>query len=348
MDNAKERNIKVLVLGPTPPPIGGCSVLVEQFINYLEKERVDYNCIDTSFKGKAADKIYKFVCIIAKCIWNIRRAKSVTLHCSTKMVYTLGPIVLTFCKLSNSSLVIRKFGGSFHKTYEESSYIKKQIIYTVIQNADTLFCETIDMMRYFSDTKSINNVKWLPNSRKKYGSVTTPKPGSKVVYVGQIKYEKGIIELVKAVTFASNNITVKFYGPVGKKIERDFLSRLEESESCWYEGIVNFHSVQSVLSDHDILALPSRWPHEGYPGVIIEAFMCGLPVVVSRAGAIPEIVTEKNGCFVDSESPKEIANAIDSLVSDKMMYKSIRKNNLKVGCCFDSSMWSKALLDECG
>jgi glycosyltransferase involved in cell wall biosynthesis len=64
----------------------------------------------------------------------------------------------------------------------------------------------------------------------------------------------------------------------------------------------------------DIFALPSRG--DCMPQAVIEAIACGLPVVATRVGAIPEMVTDGvNGYLVPARDPRALAGAIGSLVS---------------------------------
>jgi len=52
--------------------------------------------------------------------------------------------------------------------------------------------------------------------------------------------------------------------------------------------------------------------------VVIEAGLCGAPVVVGRHGGVVEIVThELTGLLIDPRSPEEAAKAVDRLLSDR-------------------------------
>jgi len=63
----------------------------------------------------------------------------------------------------------------------------------------------------------------------------------------------------------------------------------------------------------DIFALPSRG--DCMPQAVIEAIACGLPVVATRVGAIPEMVSDGvNGHLVPAKQPRALAEAIGSLV----------------------------------
>lgn len=63
----------------------------------------------------------------------------------------------------------------------------------------------------------------------------------------------------------------------------------------------------------DIFVLPSRG--DCMPQAVTEALACGLPVVATRVGAIPEMVTDGvNGYLVRAHEPRALAGAIDSLV----------------------------------
>jgi glycosyltransferase involved in cell wall biosynthesis len=62
-----------------------------------------------------------------------------------------------------------------------------------------------------------------------------------------------------------------------------------------------------------IFALPSRG--DCMPQAVIEAIACGLPVVATRVGAIPEMVTDGvNGYLVPAREPRALAEAIGALV----------------------------------
>jgi glycosyltransferase involved in cell wall biosynthesis len=63
------------------------------------------------------------------------------------------------------------------------------------------------------------------------------------------------------------------------------------------------------MSAVDVFCLPSR--NEGCPNVILEALASGKPVVASRVGGIPELLTDgENGYLVPSEDPAALAGAL--------------------------------------
>ena len=66
---------------------------------------------------------------------------------------------------------------------------------------------------------------------------------------------------------------------------------------------------------------------EGIPVVLMEAMACGLPVVATRAGAVPEIVKD---ILVDEKSPEALANAIRHLAEQPDMRKRQGKFNCEL------------------
>jgi len=66
----------------------------------------------------------------------------------------------------------------------------------------------------------------------------------------------------------------------------------------------------------DLFVLPSL--HEGIPMVILEAMALGRPVVASRVGGIPEVITDTvHGLLVSAGDPAGIAQACLKLVGDR-------------------------------
>jgi glycosyltransferase involved in cell wall biosynthesis len=79
---------------------------------------------------------------------------------------------------------------------------------------------------------------------------------------------------------------------------------------------------QTVMPLLDVLALPSI--REGQPMVILEAFACGVPVIASAVGGIPETVTAgKTGYLLDAPSSDELARHIGVLMDDPQLHREM-------------------------
>jgi glycosyltransferase involved in cell wall biosynthesis len=71
--------------------------------------------------------------------------------------------------------------------------------------------------------------------------------------------------------------------------------------------------VLDVLPAFDVFALPSRY--EGLPTAIVEAMICGVPVVASAVNAVPELVVPgETGLLVPPQRPGLLAGAIRYLL----------------------------------
>src|SRR5690606_1294975 len=76
------------------------------------------------------------------------------------------------------------------------------------------------------------------------------------------------------------------------------------------------------MLDADVLALCSE--DEGIPNVVQEAMICGLPVIVSTAGGLPEIIRHgETGWIVDSDDPVHWAMGIIKLQEDTALRSAL-------------------------
>lgn len=75
----------------------------------------------------------------------------------------------------------------------------------------------------------------------------------------------------------------------------------------------------------DIFVLPSHY--EGYGMVVAEALSFGLPVVSTRAGAIPEVLGDA-GILVEAGSVADLSRALDALVRDSDERLALRERAL--------------------
>jgi glycosyltransferase involved in cell wall biosynthesis len=74
-------------------------------------------------------------------------------------------------------------------------------------------------------------------------------------------------------------------------------------------------SVGAYLSALDVFVLPSLW--EALPLGPIEAMMCGIPVVATDVGGVPEIIDhQRTGLLVPAGNADALASALGALMAD--------------------------------
>jgi len=90
-------------------------------------------------------------------------------------------------------------------------------------------------------------------------------------------------------------------------------------------GALKNTEVIPTLNRYDVLLLPTFYKGEGYPGIIIEAYSLGIPVITTPWQGIVEIVDEgKTGIFAEIQNAESLTTAIKSI--DKLQYKNLSTN----------------------
>jgi len=153
-----------------------------------------------------------------------------------------------------------------------------------------------------------------------------------IIFVGTLRKVKGVEYLIRAMRIVALRRTGVRLVLVGDGEERPFLedltARLSLSDIVTFVGRIPNERVPDYLTAAHVFVLPSL--SEGFPGVILEAMACGLPIVSTRVGGLPEIVEDgKNGFLVESRSPDEIAEKVILLLEDDSLRTEIADANRK-------------------
>ena len=106
---------------------------------------------------------------------------------------------------------------------------------------------------------------------------------------------------------------------------RERLAPLLEQPGVYLRGPVPHDRIPATLAALDILVVPSVWP-ENSPLVIHEAFLAGVPVVASRIGGIPELVSDgTNGLLFRPGDADDLRRALTRLVEDPELLARLRQ-----------------------
>src|SRR5262249_36913870 len=119
--------------------------------------------------------------------------------------------------------------------------------------------------------------------------------GDRIVgFVGRLVPEKGLHVLLAAMKRLPSHVECLIIGDGPMRAELELWSSLPElSGRIHLIDPINPHELVNYLNCMDVLALPSLTaPHwkEQYGRIIAEAMACGVPVVGSDSGAIPEVI----------------------------------------------------------
>jgi glycosyltransferase involved in cell wall biosynthesis len=166
--------------------------------------------------------------------------------------------------------------------------------------------------------------------------------GQYVLSVGRLSHEKGLPTFLRAMLGTNIPVRVAGTGPV-----EDELRKLAEKDggSIVLEGHCDGDRLAELYRNAAFVVVPSEW-YENAPMSILESFAYGKPVIGTRIGGIPELITEgEHGALVEPGSPDALRTAIQRLWNDRRAQSEMgRKARWLIETKFSQESRSRSLL----
>ncbi len=177
----------------------------------------------------------------------------------------------------------------------------------------------------------------LEDSRALRRQLNLPEDRFIVLFVGQIKLGKGILDLVDAfkiirdqqrfekmpqLVVAGRALEISFQEKVHEKINTNGLS------DC-VTLIGQQPQIQLWMQCADAIVLPSHEGTEGLGRVLFEGMMCGAVGITTNISGTNEVVSNEVGFLVPEKNPLELANAITHLAKNPELKKELRQKSIK-------------------
>jgi glycosyltransferase involved in cell wall biosynthesis len=151
----------------------------------------------------------------------------------------------------------------------------------------------------------------------------------RIAYIGQIIPIKGVHTLLLA--YLASGLTTEaelvIYGDPSKSPE--YFNWLQEQVSgqkaaVQFKGAFSHHQLGEVLSDIDLLVVPSLW-HENNPRVIQEGFAAKIPVIASNVDGISEFVEPgSNGLLFERGNVEDLSKHLQRIVQEPDLLGKLR------------------------
>jgi len=154
-----------------------------------------------------------------------------------------------------------------------------------------------------------------------------------VGFVGRPSLVKGIDTLFQAVDNLEANVRLLIVTS-SPSISNEIIVLAKESgiqDRVEFKTSITHSQLPECFNKMDVFVLPSRttktWK-EQFGRTLIEAMACGIPVIGSSSGAIPEVIGEDGFVFREGDA-KDLSKYIEMLEGDSDLWKEMSKRGLE-------------------
>jgi glycosyltransferase involved in cell wall biosynthesis len=159
--------------------------------------------------------------------------------------------------------------------------------------------------------------------------------GPCLIFVGRVVEEKGVADLIRAVSLLVPDLPDVTALIVGEGPDRPAMEHLAQdlgvAQCVAFTGWVEPSDVPAYLAAADIFVGPSRRASDGWVEAqgltFLEAMLAGIPVIATRIGGIVDSVChEETGLLVREAAPDEVAAAVKRITWDPELAAHLRRN----------------------
>lgn len=264
-------------------------------------------------------------------IWELVKVnKLVYLPAHNNLRY-LFPILFLICKIFRIEILYFVIGGWLF-----DYLLDKPIHRFLLKKITKIFPENSQLEKLLEFTFGFKNLQTLPNFRVHNfkPNLAKEKKSYRIVFMARINRMKGIEVIFKIAEYFENNsigpkkVSIDFYGTIDKNDEELFLANISRHPITTYKGTLAPENIYYTLSKYDVMILPTKYYTEGFPGSILDAYIAGIPVIVTHWKHALEFVDHaKSGFVVPFENgEQEIKYKLTELYNNEDLLYQMKKN----------------------
>ena len=336
--NTRYGRFTVGLVTPVPPPNGGMAVQGQKLGDRLINEGVRVRLFATNPKFPAffqwAENISGIRTVIRFWIYiiNLIKIKNVDLvHIFGASYFfffaSVAPAIL-FGKVYKKEIIIHYHGGEADKFFLKF----KKVVLPFLKIADIIAVPSEFLSRIFQKHFGMNT-RILPNIADfdQFSFRKRDRFGPKIVVTRHLEAIYGHRTILKAFALIKKDYPAAVLRIAGDGSLREELEAFAVKlglSGVEFLGMLSQQELSQVYDKSDIMVNASIV--DNFPGTLIEAFLCGLPVVSSAAGGIPWMIRDgENGFLFDAEDEEALADGVRLILTDNEQAQKIVVNARK-------------------
>jgi len=350
----KIKKIKIILIGPTPPPYNGMSVITDTILNSSLNERFEIIHLDIADRRTISNmgkfdfiNIYLALIHSIKFLWVLCTEKPdlVYLPIAQNVVgYLRDSLFLIPCRILKKKVLVHLHGSYFKDFYTSSNiFIRKLIDFTLKKISGIIVLG--NCLKYiFKEILPEEKIFVVSNGIEDNFNDYTAKYFNKndvfhILFLSNLCKEKGIFEVLKvipAIIRKFQNVRFIFAGNwVIEREKKEAMGYIDDNKLQPYIefiGAVSGKMKKMILSKSNLFVFPTFYPpFEGQPLVILEAMSAGLPVISTNKGAIGEtIIDGENGFLVEIGNSNQLIEKVIEIISDSQLYEKMVKRSREI------------------
>ena len=304
------------------------------FFNNSQIERTDRS------KGKITlSNLRNFYKIKSNLTTLIKSKSYDVLHLNTsgKIAFLKEMLLIKYLRnFYSGKIILHIHSSGFKKIFFNYNFLNKFIINKINKYIDLL----IVLSESFKEELIIEGVKSekvivlynFQNFITNKFNVFNNNSVKRLLFLGSINREKGILDLIKAVSKINKdgyilNVAGKFMDSKTKKEILHFVNQNNLRENVVFLGYIQGNEKRDILLNSDIMILPSYG--EGLPISILEGMAAGCVIIATEVGSIPEIIKNGQNGFLFKPGDIDILRKyIKELIYNEALLNKIKNNNI--------------------
>jgi len=301
--------MKILLFAPYyPPVIGGQEYHERELAKVLQKNGVEVELLTRYKKPKLLTKLSTFFFYFTSFFKLFFKKYDLIYGYDVHA----GTVMLMFKIFSRRPTVLIIVSSVFLKNFDKNKWLYRMMLRrqdAIINDSEEIDakCRQLRQEGVYNIPNGVDSERFRPEKndflRKQYNIAADKKI---IITVRRLVEKNNVIELAKAFDSVAKKINSCLV-IVGDGGQRQAIEQLGNKDII-ITGFKPNEEIPNYLNSADFFAIPSLM--EATSISCLEAMACGLPIVATRVGGLPEIVKDGENGYLCEPTASSIADAI--------------------------------------